>query len=54
MKRENAIDLLKKSPLFNLSLANKELFHSNFIAWFGKLYPELFIQLISDLLGENK
>ena len=45
---------LIKSPLFNLSLTNKELFHSNFIAWFGKLYPELFIQLISDLLGENK
>lgn len=45
---------LKKSPLFNLSLTNKELFHSNFIAWFGKLYPEFFIQLISDLLGENK
>ena len=24
---------LKKSPLFNLSLASKELFHSNFLAW---------------------
>lgn len=57
MKLKNyspAIKSLKKSPLFNLSLTNKELFHSNFIAWFGKLYPELFIQLISDLLGENK
>lgn len=48
------INSLKRSPLFNLSLTNKELFHSNFIAWFGKLYPELFIQLISDLLGDNK
>jgi hypothetical protein len=47
------IKSLKKSPLFNLSLTNKELFHSNFLAWFGKLYPELFIQLISDLLGDK-
>jgi hypothetical protein len=45
---------LTDSPLFNLSLTNKELFHSNFIAWFGTLYPELFIQLINNLLGDNK
>lgn len=27
------IDKLKQSPIFNLSLASKELFHSNFLAW---------------------
>lgn len=36
---ENKIKDLKESPLYNLSLVNKELFHSNFIAWFGKTYP---------------
>ena len=30
---EKISDSLKKSPLFNLSLASKELFHSNFLAW---------------------
>jgi hypothetical protein len=30
---ETNIENLKKSPLFNLSLASKELFHSNFWAW---------------------
>jgi hypothetical protein len=31
---------LKKSPIFNLSLSSKELFHSNFIAWVVETYPE--------------
>lgn len=31
----------KASLLFNLSLVNKELFHSNFIAWFGRICPRL-------------
>ena len=48
------IETLKNSPLFNLSLANKELFHSNYIAWFGKLYPGLFIELFNSLLGSDK
>jgi hypothetical protein len=30
---------LKNSPLFNLSLSSKELFHSNFLAWLCELYP---------------
>ncbi len=30
---EDIISDLKKSPVFNMSLASKELFHSNFIAW---------------------
>ena len=36
----HVIDSLLKSPLFNLSLSSKELFHSNFIYWIGKNYPE--------------
>src|SRR6202021_318629 len=30
---------LRNSPLFNLSLASKELFHSNFLAWLLEQYP---------------
>lgn len=33
---EYLISRLKKSPLFNLSLCSKELFHSNFIAWLAE------------------
>jgi hypothetical protein len=33
------IESLKKSPLFNLSLSSKELFHSNFIGWVISNYP---------------
>ena len=51
---ENKIKDLKESPLYNLSLVNKELFHSNFIAWFGKTYPKLFIVLIEGLLDGKK
>lgn len=35
-----ALDSLEQSPLFQLSLASKELFHSNFIAWCCKVWPE--------------
>lgn len=31
---------LKKEPLFHMSLGSKELFHSNFLAWFAECYPE--------------
>ena len=51
---ENKIKDLKESPLYNLSLVNKELFHSNFIAWFGKTYPAHFIELIEILLDKKK
>ena len=44
---------LKQSPLYNLSLSNKELFHSNFIAWIGKVYPYLFCDLINLLLKDK-
>ena len=41
---------LKSSPLYNLSMANKELFHSNFLAWFGNCYKENFKELFDELL----
>ncbi len=36
----NIIEKLKASPLFHLSLASKELFHSNFLAWLCEGYPQ--------------
>lgn len=36
---DQVLNELKSSPLFNLSLSSKELFHSNFLAWIGELYP---------------
>ncbi len=59
---------LKESPIFNLSLASKELFHSNFLAWlweapetkkgFERLLKELFIDDdmggISSVIREKK
>ncbi|WP_404986180.1 PD-(D/E)XK nuclease family protein [Chryseobacterium sp. M5] len=57
MNYYDKIQQLKNSPLFNLSLSSKELFHSNFIAWichnysfeFGSLLVEKF-----DLKLQNK
>lgn len=45
------MDYMEASPLFNLSLTNKELFHSNFLAWFGKQYPDKFKTVIDNMLG---
>lgn len=45
-KYENKIIELKASPIFNLSLSSKELFHSNFIAWICNNYPSEFGSLI--------
>ncbi|CAA9215759.1 MAG: hypothetical protein AVDCRST_MAG93-222, partial [uncultured Chloroflexia bacterium] len=36
---EQIVPELESSPLFQLSLASKELFHSNFLAWLGIQYP---------------
>ena len=44
---------LKSSPLYNLSMANKELFHSNFLAWFGNCYKEDFKKLFNNLLEDG-
>ena len=47
---QESADRLKSSPLYNLSLANKELFHSNFLAWIGNHYPDIFKQIFGNLL----
>lgn len=41
---------LKKSPIFNMSLSSKELFHSNFIAWVLETYPEEMAKFFSEKL----
>lgn len=41
-------EVLKKSPLFNASLASKELFHSNFLAWVFETYPEETVLFFKD------
>lgn len=43
---DNKIIELKASPIFNLSLSSKELFHSNFIAWICDNYSFEFGSLI--------
>ncbi|PLT28159.1 PD-(D/E)XK nuclease family protein [Peribacillus deserti] len=34
-------ELIKESPLFQISLTNKELFHSNFLKWLFENYPQI-------------
>lgn len=48
-----AIEYLKTSPMFNLSLSSKELFHSNFLYWIWKLDSTAFKCLIANLLNVN-
>ncbi len=33
------IDWLEKSPMYQMSLGSRELFHSNFLAWLFETYP---------------
>jgi len=47
---ENIINKLKESPLFNLSLSSKELFHSNFLYWLGNKYPNEFGKIFKKFL----
>ena len=46
------IKKLKKSPMFNLSLSSKELFHSNFLAWIAEdeYTKEMFVAIL-ELFG---
>ncbi len=44
--KEN-IRILKSSPMFNVSLSSKELFHSNFIAWLISEYPNEMWNILS-------
>ena len=51
----NDYQSLKDSPLFNLSLANKELFHSNFFAWLAERNEtkHLFVRAMESLLKKK-
>lgn len=42
---------LKTSPIFNMSLGSKELFHSNFLAWLTENYPSEMANLFTDLIN---
>ena len=56
INKNNIIELtnnLKKSPLFNLSLSSKELFHSNFIAWICETYPMKFGKILLTFFEQN-
>lgn len=58
-KYKNAVDYLKTSPMFNLSLSSKELFHSNFLYWIYIANRDAFRALLEavgikrDNWGEN-
>ncbi len=47
------IETLRDSPMFQLSMSSKELFHSNFLYWISQVYPQAFVKILSDLLGES-
>lgn len=51
---ENHVEKLKHSPMFNLSLSSKELFHSNFLYWLNAANPEAFYSLLKDCFGYEK
>ncbi len=53
MNIERIVKDLKKSPLFQLSLSSKELFHSNFIYWLISTYTAEFSGLFSRFLTER-
>lgn len=46
------IEVLRGSPMFHLSLAAKELFHSNFLAWMCETYPDSVGKLFALYLSE--
>ena len=54
MKNINEIiERLKASPMYNLSLSSKELFHSNFLAWLCVQEPEVMGRIFSQVLGRE-
>lgn len=50
---QNALDALNANSMFHMSLASKELFHSNFLYWLWKLNANKFLTLL-DILSECK
>lgn len=53
MNYDEIIKNLEQSPMFNLSLSSKELFHSNFLYWLWKSDSNLFLQLIDKLSNSS-
>ena len=53
---EKDLQSLKSNPIFQLSLASKELFHSNFLYWLSQdeNLKGLFKDIIDNLCGDNK
>ena len=54
MDAAGPIDALEESPLFNLSLSSKELFHSNFLAWLFESYPSEFGRALSKFTKNSR
>jgi hypothetical protein len=50
---QQVIGKLKSSPMFQLSLASKELFHSNFLAWLCETYPAQVGKLFAEFVRES-
>lgn len=48
-QNQASVKTLQDSPLFQLSLTSKELFHSNFLCWLGVTYRDLFKETFSNL-----
>lgn len=42
---------LMQSPIYNISLSSKELFHSNFLAWLCEMYPKEMGSVFAEFLG---
>lgn len=49
MNSECMCENLSFSPMFNLSMASKELFHSNFLYWLSQAYPKGFKEVMRRL-----
>lgn len=47
---DDIFERLRHSPLFHLSLASKELFHSNFLAWLAGEYPQAMAKMFARFL----
>lgn len=50
---EKIFEALNKSPLYNLSMCSLENFHTNFLVWLGKTYPQQTLELLANCI-ENE
>ncbi len=50
---QQIIDDLKESPLFNLAIESKELFHSKFLAWICEHYPQIAGEIFAEFLNSK-